>query len=86
MRRTKFTDEKIACALRQTESGTAVANACRQTGISDATFSVWKEKCASLGATELLKLRSRDSGGSAASRCRISKQRGSGARFRIGGS
>lgn len=57
MKRTRFTDEQIAYALRQAESGTAVADVCRQMGISDATFYVWKKKYANLGSTELRELR-----------------------------
>jgi putative transposase len=57
MKRSRFSDEQIAYALRQAESGTAVADVCRQLGISDATFYVWKKKYGSLGATELRELR-----------------------------
>ena len=53
----KVSDEQIAYALRQAETGTAVADICRQLGISDATFYVWKKKYANLGATELRELR-----------------------------
>lgn len=57
MKRSRYSDEQIAYALRQAESGTAVANVCRQMGISEATFYVWKKKYANLGATELRELR-----------------------------
>ena len=57
MKRSRYSDEQIAYALRQAESGTAVADVCRQLGISDATFYVWKKKYANLGATELRELR-----------------------------
>jgi putative transposase len=57
MKRSRYTDEQIAYALRQAESGTAVADVCRQLGISEATFYVWKKKYGSLGATELRELR-----------------------------
>ena len=43
--------------MRQAETGTAVADVCRQLGISEATFYVWKKKYANLGATELRLLR-----------------------------
>ena len=43
MKRSRFTDEQIAYALRQVDGGTAVADVCRQMGISEATFYVWKE-------------------------------------------
>jgi putative transposase len=57
MKRSRFSDEQIAYALRQAESGTAVADVCRQLGISDATFYVWRKKYANLGTTELRELR-----------------------------
>src|ERR1700722_4729238 len=57
MKRSRFTDEQIAYALRQAESGTAVADVCRQIGISEATFYIWKKKYANLGTTELRELR-----------------------------
>jgi putative transposase len=40
------------------EGGTAVADVCRQVGISEATFYIWKKKYArSLGGTEIRELR-----------------------------
>ena len=54
MKKSKFSEEQIAYALRQAESGTAVADVCRQ----DATFSVWKKRFAYPGVSELRKLRS----------------------------
>lgn len=41
MKSSKFSEEQIAYALRQAESGTAVADVCRQIGVSEATFYVW---------------------------------------------
>ncbi len=58
MKTSKFSEEQIAYALRQAESGTAVADVCRQLGISDATFYFWKKRFAHLGVSELRKLRS----------------------------
>ena len=57
MKRSRFTEEQIAYALRQAEAGTPVADVCRQLGVSEATFYVWKKKFANLGVTELRKLR-----------------------------
>jgi putative transposase len=57
MKRSRYSDEQIAYALRQAETGTAVTDVCRQLGISDATFYVWKKKYLNLGATELRELR-----------------------------
>jgi putative transposase len=38
MKRSKFTDQQIAFALQQAESGTSVAEVCRKMGISEQTF------------------------------------------------
>jgi putative transposase len=57
MKKSKFTEEQIAYALRQVESGTPVTDVCRQIGVSEATFYVWKKKFAHLGVSELRRLR-----------------------------
>ena len=57
MKRLKFSEEHVAYALRQAESGTAVGDVCRQVGISEATFYAWKKKYAHLGVSELRRLR-----------------------------
>jgi len=57
MKRSKFSEEQITYALRQAEAGTAVADVCRQLGVSEATFYVWKKKYAHLGVGELRRLR-----------------------------
>jgi putative transposase len=57
MKRSKFSEEQIAYALRQAESGTPVADVCRQLGVSEATYYLWKKKYAHLGVSELRRLR-----------------------------
>lgn len=57
MKHSKFSEEQITYTLRQAESGTMVGDVCRQLGVSEATFYVWKKKYASLGVTELRELR-----------------------------
>jgi putative transposase len=54
MKKSRVTEEQIAYALRESESGTAVADVCRQ---SQATFYIWKNKFAHLGVSELRRLR-----------------------------
>ena len=58
MKKSKFTEEKIAFALREVESGRPPADVCRQLGVSEATFYIWKKKFAHLGVSELRRLRS----------------------------
>lgn len=58
MKKSRYSEEQIAYVLRQSEAGTPVSDVCRGMGISEATFYVWKKKYASLGVSELRKLRS----------------------------
>jgi putative transposase len=51
------TEEQILRALRQAESGTRVADICREHGVSEATYYVWKKKYSGLGWEELRELR-----------------------------
>ena len=57
MRKSKFTDEQIAYALHQAESGTAVLEICRKLGISEQTFYRWKKRYGGLGVSELRELK-----------------------------
>lgn len=57
MKRSKFSEEQIAFALRQAESGTPASDVCRQLGVSEATFYIWRKKYAHLGVSELRRLR-----------------------------
>ena len=43
MKKSKSTEEQIAYALRQVESGSPPADVCRQLGVSEATFYIWKK-------------------------------------------
>jgi len=52
-RRRGHTEEQMLAALRQAESGTTVAEVCRQVGIAEQTFYTWKRKYAGLGLSEL---------------------------------
>ena len=57
VKRSKFTDEHIAFALKQAELGVSVEEVCRKMGISDATFYVWRKKYGGIGPSELRRLR-----------------------------
>lgn len=57
MRKSKFTEDQIAFALKQAELGISVEEVCRKMGISDATFYVWRKKYGGVGPSELRRLR-----------------------------
>lgn len=57
MKRSKSTEEQIAFALKQAETGTRVEEVCREFGISQATFYAWKKKYGGLGVPELRRLK-----------------------------
>ena len=57
MKKSKYTDEQIAFALKQAELGTSVDEVCRKMAISDATFYNWRKKYGGLGPSEVRRLR-----------------------------
>ncbi len=57
MKKSRFSEEQIAYALKQAEAGNKVQEICRQLGISQATFFNWKNKFGGMGVTELRRLR-----------------------------
>jgi putative transposase len=57
VKRSRYTEQQIAFALKQAELGTPVEEVCRKMGISDATFYVWKKKYGGLGPSELRRLK-----------------------------
>lgn len=57
MKKTRYTEEQIAFALKQAETGTRVEEVCRKMGISEAIFYNWKKKFGGMSVTKLLRLR-----------------------------
>ena len=53
MKRSRFTEEQIAFALKQADLGTKVEEICRKIGICDATFYKWRRKYGGLGPSDL---------------------------------
>lgn len=53
----RYTEQQIAFALRQAESGTSVAEIVRKMQISEATFYRWKQKFDGLGVGEVRRLK-----------------------------
>ena len=44
MKKSRFTEEQVAYALRQAESGIAVAEVIRKLGVTEQTFYRWKRR------------------------------------------
>ena len=57
MPKERFSEEQIAFALRQAESGTSVGEICRKMGVADATFYRWKNIYAGMGVSEIRRLK-----------------------------
>ena len=46
MKRSRYSEEQIAFALRQAESGTPATEVCRKMGVTEQGFYRWKRKYA----------------------------------------
>lgn len=57
MKSSKFSEAQIAFVLKQAEDGTAIAEVCRNAGISEATYYNWRKKYAGLMPSEMKRLR-----------------------------
>jgi len=57
MPRKGHSEEKILFAVRQVEAGKKVGDVCREMGVSQQTFYVWKRRYAGVGISELRELR-----------------------------
>jgi len=57
VKRNKFTEQQIACALKHAELGTLVEDVSRKMGISDATRYNWKKKYSGQGLSEVRRLK-----------------------------
>jgi putative transposase len=57
VKKSRFTDEQIAYALKQQELGASVDEVCRKMGIAQARFFIWKKKYSGLGPSELRRLK-----------------------------
>jgi putative transposase len=57
MKKSRFTEQQIAFALQQAETGTSVEEVCRKLGISQATFFRWKKVYGGLMPSEVRKLK-----------------------------
>ena len=57
MKKSKFTEEQVAFALRQAEAGTPVEQVCRKLGVSKATFYRWKKQFGGMSVAEVRRLK-----------------------------
>ena len=57
MKKSRFSEEQIAFALRQAEGGVPVRDVCRKMGVSEQTFYRWKMKYAGVGVAEIRRLK-----------------------------
>jgi putative transposase len=57
MKSSKFTEEQIAFALKQAETGTPVKEVIRKMGITEQTFYRWKKKYGGMMPSDLRRLR-----------------------------
>ena len=57
MKKSKFTDQQVALALQQAETGTPVEEVCRKMGVSQSTFYRWKKVYGGLMPSEVRRLR-----------------------------
>ena len=57
MKKSRYTDEQIAFALRQAETGTPVQEVIRKMGIAEQTFYNWKRRYGGLGPGEVRRLK-----------------------------
>ena len=57
MKKSKFSEEQIATALRQVDAGAPVPEVTRTLGISEATYYVWRKKYGQMAVAEIRRLR-----------------------------
>ncbi len=57
MKKSRYTEEQIAFALKQAETGTPVAEVIRRMGVSEQTFYRWKKVYGGLGVGDLRRVK-----------------------------
>ena len=57
MKKSRYSDSQILAILKQNESGTSVADLCREYGMSDATFYNWRSKYGGMDASLMKRLK-----------------------------
>jgi putative transposase len=57
MKKSKYSEEQIATALRQVDAGAPVPEVTRKLGISEATYYVWRKRYGQMAVAEIRSLR-----------------------------
>ena len=57
MKKSRYTEEQIAFALKQAEVGTPVNEVCRKLGVSEPTFYRWKSKFGGMLPSDMKRLK-----------------------------
>lgn len=57
MKKSRYTEEQIAFALRQAELGTPVDEVCRKLGIAEQTFYRWKKQYTGMMPSDMKKMK-----------------------------
>ena len=57
LKKSRYTEEQIAFALKQAELGTPVNEVCRKLGVSEPTFYRWKSKFGGMLPSDMKRLK-----------------------------
>ncbi len=57
MKRSRFSETQVVGILKEGETGRAVAEICREHGISNATYYQWKSKYGGMEASDLKRMK-----------------------------
>ena len=57
MKQSRYTEEQIVGILNEVESGKAIAEVCRQYGVTDQTIYNWRKKFGGMDISEVKRLR-----------------------------
>lgn len=62
MRKARFTEHQIIAVIKSVEAGWTVKNVCREAGISEATYYIWKFRYYVIEASDIKKIKDLEDG------------------------